>query len=186
LRTITIPPLVKTISGGLFRDCYSLTSISLPSSLTSIVSGEVFSMCYNLTSISVNQTIPLVFTSSMVFYDVNKNTCILYVPVGSLEAYKRADQWRDFVNIREIVKTGVSVQTMNAVSIYPNPVTEGFHINGLTEPGLLTLTNLNGSILFTKKVTDNEYITISTFSKGLYILKLTTANGTIEKKIIKE
>jgi hypothetical protein len=186
LQTITIPSLVKIISDGMFRDCYSLNSIFLPSSMTTIASGEVFSSCHNLSSIYVNQSVPVVLTQPIIFYSVNTSTCVLYVPAGSLKAYQQASQWGDFVNIREMTNTAVSTQNIDIISFYPNPVKDGFQINGLTDTGILTLTNLNGNILLTKQVTGNEYVTLSSFPAGLYIAKIVTKNFSIEKKIIKK
>ena len=40
--------------------------------------------------------------NSSVFYSVNKNNCIVWVPKGCLSAYKGANEWKDFANIVEI------------------------------------------------------------------------------------
>lgn len=184
LQSITIPEGVKSIGGGVFLKCYSLTYVSLPSSLTSI-GYQTFSDCRNISTIYAYPITPIKLTDYSTFYNVNKSTCILYVPAGSLKAYQQADQWKEFLNIREMTLTDVNPQTSNSISFYPNPVIDGFHINGLTESGILTLINLNGSVLLTKQITGNEYISLSTFPKGLYIVKLITSEGTIEKKIVK-
>jgi hypothetical protein len=39
--------------------------------------------------------------------------------------------------------------------------------------------------LLTKQITGNENISVSSLSKGVYILEITTNEGTIEKKILK-
>jgi len=184
LQSIIIPEGVKSIGSDVFLNCYSLTNISLPSSLTSI-GYETFLNCRNLISIYAYPITPIVLTDYSTFYSANKSTCILYVPSGSLNAYQEADQWKDFLNIREMGVTDVNPQICNSISFYPNPVTDGFHVNGLTEPSLLTLTDLNGTVLLTKQITGNEYISISAFPQGLYIVKLITSESVIEKKIIK-
>ena len=43
-----------------------------------------------------------------IFEGVDKETCILYVPEGSVELYKAADVWKDFVNILTIGSTGMN------------------------------------------------------------------------------
>lgn len=40
--------------------------------------------------------------SSSVFEGVNKETCILYVPAESIDAYKQAEGWKDFKKIYAI------------------------------------------------------------------------------------
>ena len=51
-----------------------------------------------------------------VFDGVDKQTCKLLVPKESIEAYKAADQWRDFTLISEYDSVDdISVDTQNAV-----------------------------------------------------------------------
>ncbi len=52
LTSITIPSSVTRIGNQAFRDCTSLTSITIPSSVTSIA-NEVFRGCINLTSVII-------------------------------------------------------------------------------------------------------------------------------------
>jgi len=185
LQSITIPEGVKSIGGGVFLKCYSLTYVSLPSSLTSI-SYQTFSDCRNISIIYAYPTTPIALTDNSTFYSVDKNTCILYVPKGSLTAYQQADQWKDFLNIKEMIQTAVNPQTSNSIDFYPNPVKDKFIINGLTESGILTLTNLNGSVVLTKQITGDEYISIGYLPKGIYIAKIETKSFTTEHKIIKK
>jgi hypothetical protein len=43
-----------------------------------------------------------------IFEGVDKETCILYVPEGSVDLYKAANVWKDFVNILPIGSTGIN------------------------------------------------------------------------------
>ena len=45
--------------------------------------------------------------SSSVFDGVDKATCILYVPDGSVELYQAAPVWSEFQNIKPISSTGI-------------------------------------------------------------------------------
>jgi len=184
LQSIVIPEGVKSLGSSVFLNCYSLTTISLPSSLTSI-GYQTFLNCRNLSSIYAYPITPIKLTDYSTFYNVNKNTCILYVPAGSLKAYQEADQWKDFLNIREMLPTDINSQSINAIDLYPNPVKDGFNIAGLTESGILTLMNLNGITLLKKQINPNEYISINGFPKGVYVAKLQVSGGVVEKKIIK-
>jgi RHS repeat-associated protein len=98
--TYTIPSSVSRIEGSAFQDCSTLTSVIIPFSVTIIKSGA-FENCSGLTSIYANKATPPRFEYGDVFSGVNKNTCTLYVPVGSLAAYRAAAEWQDFVNIVE-------------------------------------------------------------------------------------
>jgi len=51
---------------------------------------------------------------------------------------------------------------------------------------MITIRDLNGKTVLTKQITGNENISVSSLSKGVYILEITTSDGTIEKKIVKD
>ena len=51
LTSVTIPSSVTSIEANAFQNCYSLTSVTIPSSVTSIGS-TVFQNCYSLTSVT--------------------------------------------------------------------------------------------------------------------------------------
>jgi len=84
--------------------------------------------------------------------------------------------------ISEIEQTELN----NSIHIYPNPTTENFKVNGLTGKVLLILTDINGIEILTRKVTDNESISVNTLPKGVYIVKIITDEGTVERKLIKK
>jgi hypothetical protein len=81
-----------------FKDNKLLTSITIPSSISSI--GEAaFSGCDNLKEICVKDDEPIVLGSNGVFEGVNLETCVLYVPETSIEKYKADKIWGRFKNI---------------------------------------------------------------------------------------
>ena len=56
LTSITIPDGVTSIGGGAFYYCHSLSSITIPDGVTSI-GDEAFSFCYSLTSITIPSSV---------------------------------------------------------------------------------------------------------------------------------
>ena len=103
LTSVDIPNSVTSIGNSAFLVCTGLSSVDIPSSVTSI--GDLaFADCTSLSSISVGMTTPIAIPDN-VFYDVNKSTCTLYVPAGSLTAYQNAEVWRDFEHIEERVSS---------------------------------------------------------------------------------
>ena len=101
IKTITLPSFLTTIKGSAFSGCASLISISIPPSVITIESSAFYN-CSGLSSIYAYPLIP-VNIDKYVFHDVSKISCKLYVPFGSLSAYKAAIQWKDFLdNIIEI------------------------------------------------------------------------------------
>jgi len=131
----------------------------------------------------VYATTPIVLSSG-VFYSVNVYVCTLYVPAGSKNAYQAALIWGDF-NIVEMAPTALPTLASESVNIYPNPVTDGFYINGLEGTGVLILTDLSGKVLLTKQVETKDYVSVGYLPKGVYIVKITTVNGIIERKLLK-
>jgi hypothetical protein len=89
---------VTTIGVDAFAGCKSLTSVSLPSSLTSIA-NYAFQNCTGLTSIK--SYITNVFTTGKnPFYNCSKAT--LYVPAGLVEVYQSTPDWNKINFIEEM------------------------------------------------------------------------------------
>ena len=86
LSNIIIPDSVTTIGNNSFYQCKSFTSINIPSGVTSIGANS-FRYCTALTSITINATTPPTLGNNTF---ANTNNCPIYVPSGSVNAYKNA------------------------------------------------------------------------------------------------
>ena len=170
LTSITIPHGVTEIRWYAFSDCSSLTSIVIPEGVTSIVSGT-FSGCSSLTSISLPETLDFVGWGAFsgcsnlqeihsqaitpptcgggCFGGVDQTTCTLYVPKGTLEAYKAADEWKDFVNIVEEEYTGI--EEVGADSAGQAVITasgNGIVVENLPAGTAVTVYTLSGTVVY--------------------------------------
>jgi len=159
-----------------------MKSISIPSSVQSI-GAFAFLNCISLTSIYSYLNYPVYLNSA--FYGVNKTNCILYVPKGSKSIYKATGEWKDFLNIVEMT-TAVPTIADEKIKIYPSLITEGFTINGMDGKAIMRLSDINGKVFFEKLVVNDEYISINSKPKGVYVIELTTNDGMITRKIIKQ
>ena len=73
------------------------------------------------------------------------------------------------------------------VNIYPNPSKNQFTIEGLNENTLIEVRNVQGQLVFSKRVINDQLtIDLSGFSKGMYILRGTNDDQSFTEKIIKE
>jgi len=96
---VTIPNSVVSIGDFAFSYSYSLKSVIIPNNMANI-GIFAFSDCKGLTSITVLNPVPLPISRN-VFRDINENAC-LYVPEGSIDAYRSAEYWKDFKCIKPI------------------------------------------------------------------------------------
>lgn len=74
----------------------------------------------------------------------------------------------------------------SACTIFPNPVTNYFQINGLVSLVNVSIVDLSGKLLFTKEVMINEKINISSLKNGIYLMEIKTPEGIQSIKLIKE
>ena len=69
------------------------------------------------------------------------------------------------------------------IDVYPNPVNNVLSIQG--EEGLLSITNVNGELLYSNSHNKLSQIDMTLFANGVYFLKLENDLGTVIQKIIK-
>ncbi len=126
LTTITLPNTLTTIGDYAFGGCGSLASITLPNTLTTI--GEVaFIGCTSLTSITSLAVTPP-NCGGYAFGGVDIQKCTLYVPAESIEAYKQAPEWKDFILVKET--SGIDLIVAD-----PSADVEVFKLNGTRVSG---------------------------------------------------
>lgn len=114
LISVMIPNKVTSIEASAFRYCYSLTSIMIPIGVTNIGSSafdsclsatsvsifdgvtkidtNAFSYCYGVKEYHFLSATPPTLVGTSIFYSIPSD-CVIYVPVGSAEAYKTATNW---------------------------------------------------------------------------------------------
>ena len=90
------------------------------------------------------------------------------------------------ITVTQPGKVGNSIFNLENITLFPNPVSEGFVIRGLQGCAAFSMFDLNGELLFSRVICDREFIATSELAKGVYLVRVITAEGRIEKKLIKE
>ena len=167
LTSVTIPNSVTTIGNHAFFGCSALTSVTIPNSVTTIgnhafynctnlqkvyignsvktIGEDAFNNCTSVTQISSEAVVPPTCDLN-VFAGINKSKCKLIVPKNSLDAYKQADQWKDF-SLIEGITTGITNTVYN-------------------KAGLVDVYTIDGTKRLSKASTDE----INALPKGVYIV----------------
>lgn len=190
LGSFTIPSSVTSIGEYAFVYCSGLTSITIPSSVTSI-ERSAFEGCSGLTSITTSRiSPPLLSSPSYVFLNVDKTTCILYVPVGSKSAYQTNLGWKDFRNIIEKDFTGVDPIINNQqLTVYPNPTSGKVKLifDQIPQRGTtLTVNDFTGKTILTQFIQNKvEWIDLGGNSPGVYLINTNLKNYKVQKVILK-
>ena len=107
-------PSVTTIGRVAFYYCSALTSVDIPASVTTI-GKYVFSGCSSLTSVSCHWEDPLECDPR--FENTVLETATLYVPTGTIDAYRSVYPWSGFINIVERDYSGIADATAPEVVI---------------------------------------------------------------------
>ncbi len=82
------------------------------------------------------------------------------------------------------VFTGVEDKVVPSIQVYPNPVTNVLHVNGMKDAGV-KLFNTSGEQVLTLNKFSGSTIDVSELPSGVYIMNVTTADGqTMRRKIV--
>lgn len=176
LTSITLPNSVSSIGSFAFSGCSALLSIAIPNSVTTIEC--LFPVCTSLTSVIIGSGVTSIHDEAfmkcqsikdlycyaeqvpetnnpLIFAESNIRNATLHVPASSLEAYRNAEQWKDFGSIVALTDEDPKPTTdINTPPIMQMPaIVERYSIDGkrISSPqsGLNIIRMSNGT---TKKV----------------------------------
>ena len=186
LTSVTISNSVTTIEEATFSNCDHLTSVTIPNSVTTI-GDSAFLACYHLTSVTIPASVT--YLGEKAFYDCgleciymqvkeplsctkvvsdkDLELCTLYVPAGTLEAYKKVDPWRNFCNIEEMEYSGISDVGTDNEEVLQFSVNDGvLTIIGIGEDQAIDIYDMHG-----REVYRGVSRTIENLAHGIYIVK---------------
>ena len=171
LQAITLPD-VTYIGGAAFEGCVELQSVNMPKIVN--IDAGAFDFCGSLQSITFPATLETI--GKMAFYGSGLQTIIceattpptcgeecfpsanivVYVPAGSVDAYKAADGWKDIDNITGSAPITVDYKAAAIAEIE-------FAIVGVTDTDILGVAN-TAETQIDEAATEEVVISIKTFA----------------------
>lgn len=125
---------VKKIAYIAFAETDKLVSVTIPSNVT-CVEDSAFHKCTSITDIYLYaEQVPK--TGKDVFVDSNYKNATLHVPANAVEAYRNAEQWKDFGNIVALTDdnpkptTSINESEKRIVKGEKSTATQCYTING--------------------------------------------------------
>ena len=164
-----IPNTVTSIGVHAFSYCSNLTKMTIPGSVTGIQRAAFYQT--SLKELYVEAIEPPVCEVSP-FLGVNVAECRLYVPKVSIEKYKAAKYWKDF-----IILAGVDDITADDSGVAVRTVGRDITIAGAPDDALVEVYNTAGMTVYSGTAK-----TISAPASGLYIVRVA---GTTHKVAVK-
>lgn len=99
--------------------------------------------------------------------------------------------WGNCATSLLVYKADVPTQIVNGISsknisIYPNPATNAFTVNGLDGTATVAIADINGKQMLNECVNEGNAVNINSLPAGAYVVKISTANVVVKKKLIKK
>ena len=165
LKNVRIGDGVTKIGNWAFSGCASLDYFAFGSSVEEI-GQEAFSDCVSVTRlISRAQNPPSCGTQAL--DDINKWECTLVVPEGRVDAYRNAEQWKEFFFIEE--GNGIATGIEDNMDNNPYPITNNRDVDEVYD--------LQGRKIGT------DMHEASPYKRGINIMRL--GDGTTRKVVVK-
>lgn len=176
-------PQVTIIRPNTFNGCNALTNVTLPSTLATVGAGAFWN-CILLNTINSNAVQCPAVGDTAVFYDVDKQTATLKVPIGSKSDYQAALGWKDF-NIIENITTLKQEFENNNLNINYNRISRELNIVGGDDKNMtISIFSMNGRKCMQISVPPSRSISLQHLPPGVYIVRFGPDSGTQSPKII--
>ena len=161
-QSFDIPSTVTTVAAEAFSDSYIFYSVTIPASVTTI-GDNAFSGCNGLKEItSVSPTPPAI--SANTFDSSHYSNAQLIIPVGATVDYLMADNWYNFINIKEMELSGVDEVAEACVSV---AAVDGEIVVSGADDSVVDVYSIGGQLLYSDMDT-----TVGCLAHGIYIVRV--------------
>jgi hypothetical protein len=89
------------------------------------------------------------------------------------------------VTVIQSINTGTNTENTGKLLIYPNPFTDGFYVNPGNSQSVLSIFDVNGRLVFSRKISGVEFIPARQFVSGFYLVVMINAKVTLREILIK-
>ena len=111
---------------------------------------------------------------------------------GENKLYVRAQNslgvWSHTVVNKFTIDPKAGIENLNSMGfeIYPNPTSNNIRIRGIENNALVQILDINGKMVLIKNYLPNETINVSNLTSGVYLLRISTPEGIVEKRLLKK
>jgi len=173
------------------KDLLSFSFPSLEGSPTADISGTNAILTVPFGT-NVSNLIPTFSVSAFAEASVNGNDQISGVSAQNFSndvLYKVTAQDKTTktyrVKVQEESNTGIDPSKSYRPNIYPNPTTGILHITGLFEGGEITVYNGLGQVMHNQSISKTDKVDLSSLTKGIYQVVISTNYSEVHRRIIK-
>ena len=90
------------------------------------------------------------------------------------------------ITVTQEMGTGITEIETGKCAIYPNPFTNGFYVGNDHHTMIVSMYDIRGQLIFTRKVLGIEFIPTAQLANGIYLIELTNENTIMKIKVIKQ
>lgn len=99
----------------------------------------------------------------------------------------QASSYSDTSYVTVGFSAGNEVEELSSlVSLYPNPSSQMIQVYGIQGVATVSLSDLSGKQVMSRNVMANEPISVENLASGIYLVKIISPLGTVEKKFLKK
>ena len=186
-KAVDIPEGVSNILHSAFDFLQYATELTLPSTIT-FIGDDAFCRLFFLEQMTVKAIDPP-YLEEGAFLNTNRDIPV-YIPMGTIEAYRSAPYWSEFTNFIEVDFDGVDEQEDNVeMEVYPNPTRNLVHVMlpNEAEATEMELINMSGQVVATKTFSGKgSWMEMGDLPKGMYMLRIRNAEVCLTRKVLRE
>lgn len=177
---------IMNVAGAVGTWVYTATSTSVK--ITSVIGGMNIQTIKVINPGSASCTEHVAAGASTATYTVtglSASTTFSYQVKATNAVPAEASAYSSASVIATTTVTGIASNTNDlSLNVYPNPAVNSFSIGGLTETAKVSVSDLAGKLLLVKDVQVNNSIDLNGLSQGLYMVRISTSKGTLDKKLM--